>query len=285
MKSGFAVMIGRSNVGKSTLLNALVGTKVAITTPKPQTTRRPVQGALTTDDGQVVFIDTPGIMQKAKDPLTKKLLAWTQESLKDVDVILYVADATRSIGNEEKQVLQIIRDLEQPKLLVVNKTDDRKSAQYIDFYRDLFDNESFDGMVEVSALRGSNLDLVKEWIFEHLEEGEQMYPEYQVSNISKEEQIAEIIREKLFLRLRQEVPYSTHVHVDEIEQRENGTLYISATIYTTDDRYKRMIIGQKGRGVKEIGQSSRRELTTMSDKKIYLELNVEVDPHWIGRLD
>lgn len=285
MKSGFAVMIGRSNVGKSTLMNALIGTKVAITTPKPQTTRRPIQGALTSDEGQVVFIDTPGIMQKAKDPLTKKLLRWTEDSLKEIDVILYIADATRSIGNEEKQALQMIRDLKQPKLLVINKIDDRRSKDYIDFYRDLFEAEDFDAMVEVSAKRGSNLDLLKSWIFNQLPEGEFMYPDHQVSNITKEEQIAEIIREKLFLRLRQEVPYSTHVRVDEIEERKSGTLYIAATIMTTDERYKRMIIGAGGRGVKEIGQSTRRELETITGKKIYLELNVQVDVHWVERMD
>lgn len=285
MKSGFAVMIGRSNVGKSTLMNALVGTKVAITTPKPQTTRRPIQGALTSEQGQVVFIDTPGIMQKAKDPLTKKLLRWTEDSLKEIDVILYVVDATRSIGNEEKQVLQMIRDLKQPKLLVINKIDDRRAKDYIDFYRDLFEAEDFNAMVEVSAKRGSNLDLLKDWIFDHLSEGELMYPAHQVSNITKEEQIAEIIREKLFLRLRQEVPYSTHVRVESIEERDNGTLYISATIMTTDERYKRMIIGAGGRGVKEIGQSTRKELETITGKKIYLELTVEVDAHWIERMD
>lgn len=285
MKSGFAVLIGRSNVGKSTLLNSLVGTKVAITTPKPQTTRRPVQGALTTDLGQVVFVDTPGIMQKARDPLTKKLLKWTEESLQGIDLILYVVDATRAIGSEEKQALAMIRDLPQKKLLIINKIDDFASKKYIDFYRDLFERESFDAMVEVSAVRGSNLDLIKTWIFNHLPEGEALYPDFQVTNMSKEEQIAELIREKLFLRLREEVPYSTHVRVDEISERANGTLYIAATIFTSDDRYKRMIIGERGRGVREIGQATRHELEAMSDKKIYLELNVEADPHWVERMN
>ena len=216
MKSGFAVIIGRSNVGKSTLLNSLVGTKVAITTPKPQTTRKPIQGVLTTDEGQIVFVDTPGVMQKARDELTKKLLASVKRSLQDIDVILYVADATRAIGNEEKQTLKLIEATKTPKLLVINKIDDRASEKYIDFYRDLADR--FDDVLEVSAQRGSNLDKIKKWIFEHFEEGELMYPDFQVSNISREEQIAEIIREKLFLRLREEVPYSTHVEVNTIER-------------------------------------------------------------------
>lgn len=282
MKSGFAVIIGRSNVGKSTLINALVGTKVAITTPKPQTTRKPIQGVLTTDEGQIVFVDTPGVMQKAKDQLTKKLLESVKRSLKDIDVILYVVDPTRAIGNEEKQTLKLIENVETPKLLVINKTDDRKSEKHIDFYRDLADR--FDGVVEVSSRRGSNLDLLKKWIFAHLEEGELMYPDFQISNISQEEQIAEIIREKLFLRLREEVPYSTHVEVNEIDERENGMMYVRAVIYTTDERYRRMIIGKGGRGIREVGQSARKELEAMSDRKFFLDLEVQVDSRWVDRL-
>ncbi len=275
-------MIGRSNVGKSTLLNNLVGTKVAITTPKPQTTRRPVQAVLTTEEGQVVFVDTPGVMQKAKDQLTKTLLTYVKESLKDIDVILYVVDPTREIGNEEKQALKIIENSTTPKLLVINKIDDRKAKNHIDFYRDLKDQ--FDGVVEVSAINGSNLDKLKIWIMERLPEGEALYPDYQVSNISKEEQIAELIREKLFLRLREEVPYSTHVEVSEFVERKNGTLFVKGTIFTSEERYKRMIIGKGGRGIKEIGQSTRNELEAVTDRKFYLELEVEVDPHWVTRM-
>ena len=147
MKSGFAVLVGRSNVGKSTLINNLVGTKVAITTPKPQTTRRPVQGVLTRPEGQVVFVDTPGVMQKAKDQLTKKLLSFVRESLKDIDVLLYVVDPTREIGNEEKQTLKMVEALTQPKLLVINKIDDPRAKLFIDTYRDLSESQ-FDGYVE-----------------------------------------------------------------------------------------------------------------------------------------
>ncbi len=277
-------MIGRSNVGKSTLLNALVGTKVAITTPKPQTTRQPMQGVLTTDDGQAVFVDTPGIMQKAKDELTKKLMRFVEDALQDIDVILYVVDPTRQIGSEEKQTLQLIENIKKPKLLVINKIDSPKAKKYLDFYKDLAEQFEFEEVLEVSAKRGHNLDRLKRWIFEELPEGDFLYPAHQVSNISKEEQLSELIREKLFLRLRDEVPYTVHVVVDEIEERENGTLYIRATILTTEERYKRMIIGRAGRGVKEIGQATRKELETVTQKKIYLDLTVEVDPHWVERI-
>ncbi len=282
MKSGFAVLIGRSNVGKSTLLNNLIGTKIAITTPKPQTTRMPLQGVVTTEEGQIVFVDTPGIMQKAKDPLTKKLLKWTRDSLEGIDVILYIVDATRDIGNEEKQTMKMIENASQPKLLVINKIDDPGAKKYIDFYRDLL--PQFDGMVEISAKKGSNLDLLKQWIFEQLPEGEFMYPDDQFSSLSSEQQIAEIIREKLFLRLREEVPYAVHVEVDELHERKNGMMYVHANVLVTNKRYQGMIIGKGARGIKEIGQSARRELEAISQKKWFLDLEVQVDPHWVDRM-
>ena len=283
MKSGFVTIIGRSNVGKSTLINNLVGTKIAITTPKPQTTRQPIHGVMTViDEGQVIFVDTPGIMQKARDPLTKKLLKWTKDSLKDIDAVIYVADATRAIGPEEKQVLKLLEGVNKPTLLFINKTDDRTSREYVDTYRDLL--ERFDGMVEGSAMTGKNLDLVKKWAIEHMPEGEYLYPDFSVSSLSKEQQIAELIREKLFLRLHQEVPYSTHVEVEKIHEKENGDITIHATIYTHSPRHKGMIIGAGGRGVKEIGQSVRKELETISGRHVNIQLEVHIDQDWLRRL-
>jgi GTP-binding protein Era len=281
-KSGFAVLIGRSNVGKSTLLNSLVGTKIAITTPKPQTTRAPLQGAVNDPRGQIVFVDTPGVMQKAKDELTKKLLNSVRDSLKDIDILIYVADPTRSIGNEEKQTLKLIENIDKPKILVINKIDERAAQKNIDFYRDLLDDH-FDACIELSALKGTNLDILKDWIFDNLPQGEPYYGATEISNLGQKERIAELIREKLFLRLREEVPYSVHVVVHEIEERKNGVIYIKADILTTDERYKRMIIGQRARGIKEIGQSTRNELESVSGKKVFLDLNVEVDSHWVER--
>jgi len=284
MKSGFAVMIGRSNVGKSTLLNALVGTKVAITTPKPQTTRQPVQGVVTAEEGQAVFVDTPGIMQKARDPLTKKLLEYAEDSLKDIDVIMYVVDPTRPVGNEEKQAMKMIEAIDKPKLYVINKMDAKSAKRNLDTYRLLAERNEFTDIIEVSAKRGGNLDRLKRWIFEKLPEGEELYPDFQVTNMSKERQLAEIIREKLFLRLRKEVPYSVHVKVEEIDLRKDGMLYVKATIFTNAERYKSMIIGKGGRGIKEIGQSTRKELETITDGKVFLDLSVAVDRHWVEKM-
>lgn len=280
-KSGFAVIIGRSNVGKSTLLNALVGSKIAITTPKPQTTRRPIQGILSSEEGQIVFVDTPGFMKKAKDELTKKLLESAKDSLKDVDVILYVADPTRSIGDEEKFALRMIELMDKPKILVLNKAD-LYDRPYLEYYRDLADK--FSAVIEVSAKDGTHVKTLIDLIFTYLQTGEAHYPEGQLTNMPSDKWIAELIREKLFLRLRQEVPYTTHVEVEEIEPRSEDLIYIKANVFTTDERYKRMIIGLGGRGIKEIGQSTRNELEAVMMKKVFLDLNVDVDPHWVERL-
>ncbi len=283
MKSGLVTIIGRSNVGKSTLLNTLVGSKVAITTPKPQTTRLPISGIISRPEGQAVVIDTPGIMQKAKDPLTQKLLAYAKESLHGVDAVIYVADPTRALGDEEKQALKMIEGVDKPKLLVINMIDDKAARNYIDYYRDLKDQ--FDNYVEVSALTAKNTDLVEAWIFEQLPEGEPMYPEFQFTNLTNETWLAELIREKLFLRLREEVPYTTHVEVEAIEPRSENLVYVKATIYTNAERYKPMIIGRGGQGIKEIGQSVRNELEAVTNRKYYLELEVKTDPHWLGKFE
>ncbi|MFA4846080.1 MAG: GTPase Era [Patescibacteria group bacterium] len=281
-KSGFVVMIGRSNVGKSTLLNAAVGSKIAITTPKPQTTRLPIQGIVTRDEGQIVFIDTPGVLKGARDSLSKKLGQMVRASLSHVDVVAYVVDPTREIGDEEREVMRLIEHMPQPKILVINKIDlDR--LPFLDFYRDLGAN--FTAVVEVSALRGTHVGSLIKTIFELLPDGEPYYPADQLTNIANKFWLSELIREKLYLRLRQEVPYTTHVEVEDVDERENGMMYVKATIYTTEDRYKRMIIGAKGQGIKEIGQSVRHELEMVMDTKVFVDLTVDVDAHWMQRYE
>lgn len=282
-KSGMVAIVGRSNVGKSTLINTLVGTKVAITTPKPQTTRRPIQGIITRQQGQVVFVDTPGIMQKARDTLTNKLNAYAKDSLRDVNAVLYVVDPTRPIGDEEKQAFRLVEKITIPKLLVINKIDDKASKNFIDYYRDL--GSKFDAYVEISAMTAKNTDLLEKWIWEQMPEGEFLYPEFQLTSMGNEEWLAELIREKLFLRLREEVPYSTHVEVNSLDIQDNGTVFVDATIYTHSERYKPMIIGAGGRGIKEIGQSTRRELEAVTGKKYFLQLQVAVDPRWVERME
>lgn len=280
IKSGFAVLVGRSNVGKSTLLNALVGTKIAITTPKPQTTRRPLQGVVSNELGQIIFVDTPGVFQQSRNLLTKKLSHYLEESLRDIDVIVYVVDPTRQVGAEERTVLDLLRKYQVPKIFVINKMDKQKKP-YLDSYKRL--GEDFDTILEVSAKTHGNINHLIEKIFDVLPEGEYFYPKGQWTNLSNEKWLGELIREKLFLRLRQEVPYSVQVEVEEANKRENGTFYIQAKILTTEKRYQSMIIGKQGRGIKEIGQSARKELEIAMQCPVYLDLHVEVDPHWIER--
>jgi len=280
-KSGFVVMVGRSNVGKSTLLNALVGTKVAIITPKPQTTRTAIQGIVHDPRGQIVFIDTPGIFHKAKDILTKKLNKTVRESMKDVDGLIYVTDPTRPIGPEERELLGMVEMIKIPKILVINKTD-IKEPPYIEEYRVMAGN--FDDLVEISAKEGKKIKELINKIFDLLPEGEPFYPEHQFTNVENKTWIAELIREKVFIQVHQEIPYSIHVEVDEISDKGNNVTYIKGRIITNSKRYKGMIVGKDGKMIKSIGQSARRELEAVMNKKVYLDLEVEVEEHWPERV-
>jgi GTP-binding protein Era len=284
-RAGVAVMVGRSNVGKSTLLNAIVGTKIAIVTPKPQTTRMPVHGIVTTDRpgfrAQIVFVDTPGVLQRSNDRLTKAMIASIRDSLEGVDVLIHVVDPTRAFGEEERYAIALVEPVASPKILVINKIDVRDS-RHLDSCRAL--SPRFDATVEVSALRGTNLAALLDAIIGHLPEGHFLYPEYQLTDVPNRLWMAEIIREKLFFQLREELPYHTHVEVTELDERENGVLYIAAEILTDNERYKRMIIGKKGLGVKEIGKAARKEIEAARDQRVFLDLSVRVDPRWTDRL-
>lgn len=274
-------MVGRSNVGKSTLLNHLIGTKIAITSPKPQTTRKSIHGILHDPRGQIVFVDTPGVFEKSHDKLTASLNREAKSALAGVDVILYVVDPTREIGNEERIVQRLISSSSAPKIMVINKTD-IKNPPFIERYKD--EGRQFDAVLEISALRGKNLAPLIDKIFETLPYGEPFYPEFQFSNIPHNEWLAEHIREKIYIQTQKEIPYSAHVEIDEITERGSGIVYIKARILTTSSQYKKMIIGAKGRKIKEIGTAARKELEQILDKKVYLELEVEVDPGWMERI-
>lgn len=281
-KSGFVVLVGRSNVGKSTLLNTLVGTKIAATSFRAQMTRHIIHGVMNTPDGQAVFVDTPGVFKDKKNPLSGKLTGKVQEALQDIDVIIYVVDPTREIGQEERSVYGMIRHLEMPKILVINKSDLPKSEkvhlpEYLAWEKD------FDAVIQLSALRASHIQPLREKVVELLPEGGELYPTDQWTNINKEFWIAEIIREKVFSVFEKEVPYSMSVEVDLVEEKPDVTV-IHGRILTNDIRYKKIIIGKGGYKIKEIGQMARRELEQATGKKVYLELEVEVDRHWMERL-
>ena len=286
MKSGTVALIGRPNVGKSTLVNNLIGQKVAITSPKPQTTRFPIYAVYNDDRGQIIFIDTPGIFRKAKDTLAKKINQKTMLELdKDIDIFLYIIDPTRPRDYEEARVIGLVRKIIKPKILVINKIDvtDKDFRGQYQFLR-----EEFDTVVEVSAINKKHLQALLEKIFEKLPQRE---PEikstdyiYPALNMDSKTFIAELIREKILLQMRKELPYTTTVVVDEITERNDKLTYIKARILTTDDKYKKMLIGARGRKIKIIGSMTRKELELSTKKTVYLDLIVETDKHWVQTL-
>lgn len=278
MKSGFVVLAGRSNVGKSTLLNALVGSKIAITSSKPQTTRHPVRGVLHDPRGQIVFVDTPGIFLGKKDAVSKRLNDLVKESLDGIDAIVYVADPVRAPGKEEERIQRMLKETNTPILLAVNKKDLPASKKpYLSEARAI--DVGQEGSAEISALTGANMNLIVDKLFEMLPEGEPFYPEGQMTDMGHKEWLEELIREKCFHALEEELPYTIRVNVTDIQDR-NGKRVIEAEIATTDERYKGMVIGKGGKKLKEIGTAVRKELETVTNDAIYLDLHVVVDPKW-----
>lgn len=283
MKSGVVALVGRPNVGKSTLLNTLLGQKVSITSPKPQTTRFPIQAVFEEERGQIIFVDTPGIFTKVKDQVAARINLRTEEMIeKGIDVIVYMVDHTRERAEEENRALGMVRKLHIPKILVVNKVDVKEPTHIVQ-YR--FMEDEFDKVIEISALENKHIPLLLDEIFERLPEGEPMVDTTTLVqpglNLDSKTFIAEIIREKAFLNLRREVPYAVAAVVDAIEERDNGVTYIKARLLTSADRYKGMIIGQNGAMIREISMAARKELEVAANKKVYLDLTVETDPHWI----
>lgn len=283
MKSGVVALVGRPNVGKSTLLNSILGQKVSITSPKPQTTRFPIQAVYEDDRGQIIFVDTPGIFAKVMDQVSARINLRTEETIeKGVDVIVYMVDHTRERAEEENRALGIVRKAHIPKILVINKVDVKEPTHIVQ-YR--FLEDEFDMAIEVSALENKHIPVLLDAIFEKLPEGEKFIDASTLPqpglNLDSRMFIAEIIREKAFLNLRREVPYAIAAVVDDIEEKENGVTYIKARLLTSADRYKGMIIGKNGSMVKEISMAARKELEVAANKKVYLELTVETDPHWI----
>ena len=283
MKTGVVALIGRPNVGKSTLLNNLLGQKVSITSPKPQTTRFTIQAVYEDARGQIIFVDTPGIFGKVHDPLAKRINQRAEDSVSGgVDLVLYMVDHTREKDFEENKALGIVRKVKAPKILVINKIDVRKPTHIVQYK---FMEDEFDHVVEISALAHKNLNILLDTIFDYLPEGKPQIDTATLAqpglNINSRIFISEIIREKAFLFLRKEVPYTLATVVDEVIERDNGLVYIKARILTSADRYKAMIIGKGGAMIKEISQAARKELETATSKKVYLELTVETDPHWM----
>lgn len=285
-KAGIVAIIGRPNAGKSTLLNNLLGHKVSITSPKPQTTRFPIRAVYEDDRGQIIFVDTPGIIGKVVDQLARRINLEAENQINaELDLVVYIVDHTRERDLEENKTFGLVRKFRGPKILVINKIDIVKPSHVVQYK---FMEEEFDAVVEISALGRKHLGKLLEVIFEFLPEGNPLVETQGLPQpgltIDSKTFLSEIVREKAFLFLRREVPYSLTAVVDETDERQNGVLFIKARILTSRDRYKSMIIGKGGAMIKEISMAARKELETATNKKVYLDLTVETDPHWIGAL-
>jgi GTPase len=278
-RSGFVSIIGRPNAGKSTLLNALVGQKVAIVADKPQTTRTSIQGVLTTPEAQVVFLDTPGI-HRGHSPLNKRLMDAVRASLEERDVLLFVADAARAFGEQDRKAIDVARKTSAPVVLVLNKVDLLKDKAMllplIEQYKALFEFADF---VPVSASRKVGMDELMKVIVSRLPEGPAYFPEDHVTDQPERFLAAELVREKVLLATRQEVPHSVTVSVDKWEESPRMTS-IYATIHVERDGQKAIVIGSKGSMLKRVGTLAREEMERIFGVKIYLDLHVRVQPNW-----
>ncbi|HJZ97807.1 MAG TPA: GTPase Era [Candidatus Solibacter sp.] len=277
--SGFVSLIGLPNAGKSTLLNALVGQKVAIVADKPQTTRTSIQGVVTLPHAQIVFLDTPGI-HKADSPLNKRLMDTVRGALEERDLLLYVADATRKFGEDDKRAIDLARKPGAPVALVLNKVDllrDKAALlPLIEQYKAAFE---FAEYVPVSAVKGTNLDDLRAAILKYLPEGPQYFPEDYVTDQPERFLASELVREKVLQATRQEVPHSVAVSVDRWEESPEITR-IYATIRVEREGQKGIVIGQGASMLKRIGTLARQEMERLFGVKVYLDLHVRVEPGW-----
>ena len=279
-RSGFVAIVGAPNVGKSTLLNQLLGEKVAITTPKPQTTRRQVKGILTGDKFQVVFVDTPGIHESNK-PLNKILVRWATKALADVDAVVFVVDVTRRRRGQEFAILDLLRKVGQPVVLVLNKIDKVAKETLLPIIDELKDAYPFEAIVPISAKYESGAYYVLDEILRLLSEGPQFFNGAVITDQSRDDLVAEFIREKIFLLAEQEIPYSTAVNVEKIEDnQEQQITKISATIFVERPSQKGIIIGKDAHFLKKIGILAREELESLWGKKVYMDLRVKVLKDW-----
>jgi GTP-binding protein Era len=277
--SGFVSILGRPNAGKSTLLNALVGTKLAIVADKPQTTRTLIQGIWTTEDAQVIFMDTPGI-HRPDSAMNRRMMDAVREALDQRDLLLYVADANAPLNSAEREALSLIEKSGTPAFLVLNKidrlSDKGRLLPLIEHYRETF---NFTEYIPVSALEGDGVEELRKAIVAQLPEGPQYFPEDQITDQPERFLAAELIREKILHETREEVPHAVAVLVDEWEEKPNITR-ISATVYVEREGQKGILIGAGGAMLKKVGTLARGEMEEMFGRRVFLQLFVKVQPEW-----
>lgn len=279
-KSGFISIIGRPNVGKSTFLNRVIGQKIAIMSDKPQTTRNKVQGVLTQNDSQMIFIDTPGI-HKPKHKLGDFMMKVATNTLKEVDLILFMINAEEGYGRGDEFIIEKLQSVKTPVFLVVNKIDTMHPDELlpiIEKYQKLY---PFAAVVPISALEGNNVDTLLAQIKEHLPEGPQFYPADQVTDHPERFIISELVREKVLHLTREEIPHSVAVVIDSIKKMDNSdTINVMATIIVERDSQKGIVIGKQGKMLKEVGSRARIDIENLLGSKVFLELWVKVQKDW-----
>lgn len=280
MRCGFAALIGRPNVGKSTLMNHLVGQKISITSDRPQTTRNRIRTVLTDERGQIIFVDTPGMLRKAGNKLGEYMMEASAGSVGDADVVLWLVEPSAYIGEGDREICERLKGLKKPVLLVISKVDTIPKEQVltiIEAWKSCYD---FAEIIPVSGLRGTNLDDLTDCIFKYLPAGPMLYDPDTLTDQPVREIAAEIIREKALICLREEVPHGIAVTVERYHEREDGLTEIEASLICEKDSHKGIIIGRGGSMLKRIGTLSRRELEELTGGRAYLKLFVKVRKDW-----
>lgn len=282
-KSGFISIIGRPNVGKSTFLNRVIGQKIAIMSDKPQTTRNKVQGVLTTDDSQLIFIDTPGI-HKPKHRLGDFMMKVAQNTLKEVDLILFMVNAEEGFGKGEEFIVEKFQTVKTPIFLVINKIDTIHPDQLFAIIESYKEKYPFKEIIPISALEGNNVETLLTQIKKYLPEGPQFYPADQVTDHPERFIVSELIREKALHLTREEIPHSLAVVIEKMERKPNDVINVMATIIVERDSQKGIIIGKQGSMLKEIGKRARTDIENLLGNKVYLELWVKVQKDWRNKM-
>lgn len=279
-KSGFVAVIGRSNVGKSTFLNKVIGEKISIISNKPQTTRNRIQMIYTDNDMQVIFLDTPGI-QMPKNKLGEYMLKISKESLSDVDLVTYIVDTSTTIGPIESEIIKDLRKIKTPIILLINKIDtanDEIIEEVVKMYEEL---DLFKKIIPISALEGTNLDKYFETINELLPEGPMYFPDDMITDQPERQIVSEIIREKALINLDDELPHGITVTIEKMKDRPNKNIMdISATIIVEKKSHKGMVIGKGGKMIKKIGMTARNDIERLLDTRVNLQLWVKIDEDW-----
>ncbi len=276
--SGFVSVVGRPNVGKSTLINRVVGQKVAIVTPRPQTTRNRILAVANTSRGQIVFFDTPGI-HKPQHQMNRLMLESALLSLRRVDLVALMVDITQSFGGGDRYVLELMKKVRVPRFLVINKVDQVPKTDLLPVIEDYRKLHDFTEIVPITALTGDNVSLLVELFEQHLPEGPPLFPEDTLTDLPERFFAAEIVREKILLFVREEVPYATAVRIDSWEDGKD-LIRIEASILVERDSQKGILVGKKGSMLKKIGSSARKDLEQFLNTHVYLGLHVKVREHW-----